>query len=272
MATVGERHEEFIRFWDSVKENRILFELIIVDQTGNLKELVSKVEDNRIVYCKVNFKGLSRARNHGIQLAKGEILCFPDDDCWFPEHLLEIVNKKLRSNNLQGIVGRIFDPLKNREVNRRIWPKSEFDYDISNIYIGSSISMFFQKEVLENVNGFDDNFGIAGRYGACEETDLLMRVIKNKYKISYSPDIILYHPYFNTSYSKQRAYTYGLGFGAFTKKCIIEKKLASVMIYYFKKLFTATVKSIVFSLARPKVAMYYYFHLKGLLKGYLSYR
>ncbi len=67
------------------------FELILIDQ--NQDDQVSKIilpyrQDFQIIYIHSQICGASFARNLGLSKATGDIILFPDDDCWFPPELL----------------------------------------------------------------------------------------------------------------------------------------------------------------------------------------
>ncbi len=69
------------------------FEIIIVDDgsSDNSVEIVSVIckNDSRISLHRQQNKGVSSARNKGIEIAKGEYIAFLDaDDYWYPNHLL----------------------------------------------------------------------------------------------------------------------------------------------------------------------------------------
>jgi GT2 family glycosyltransferase len=70
------------------------FELIIVDDhsTDNTQHVVTEFNDKRITYIRLDHnQGVSTARNTGITQAKGEYLCFlDDDDEYLPEFLYEV--------------------------------------------------------------------------------------------------------------------------------------------------------------------------------------
>src|SRR5271166_3162469 len=81
------------------------FEVIVVDQNPNdrLVPLLAKHPRLSIKHLRCE-RGLSRARNAGLQVAKGEIVAIPDDDCWYPDRLLESVTAWFASHPEFGIL------------------------------------------------------------------------------------------------------------------------------------------------------------------------
>ena len=63
------------------------FEIIIVDQSEDdlTEKMLEDFRDLTIVYERVAFKGLSKARNEAIRQAKGDYLCLIDDDANYCE-------------------------------------------------------------------------------------------------------------------------------------------------------------------------------------------
>ncbi len=81
------------------------FEVIVVDDgsTDNTKEAIDRIE-GPIRYIYQENKGLSGARNPGIDVAGGEYIAFLDsDDLWLPEKLAEQV-RLLDQNSSAGFV------------------------------------------------------------------------------------------------------------------------------------------------------------------------
>jgi glycosyltransferase involved in cell wall biosynthesis len=86
LATVG-RTQEVARFLDSLARQTYRdFELIVVDQNPDdrLVELLRPFELRfPIIHLRCE-RGVSRARNLGPKYVSGDIVGFPDDDCWYP--------------------------------------------------------------------------------------------------------------------------------------------------------------------------------------------
>ena len=78
------------------------WELIIIDNfsTNSTTETVKKYNDSRIRYFKLHNEGLiSKSRNYGIQLSKGEWIAFLDSDDYWNKKKLEIVNQNILITN-----------------------------------------------------------------------------------------------------------------------------------------------------------------------------
>ena len=90
LATVG-RTAELERFLSSLDAQTYRnFDLIVVDQNPDerLAALVQSYAGRFPVLCVKSTPGLSRARNAGLRYVSGDVIAFPDDDCWYPPDLL----------------------------------------------------------------------------------------------------------------------------------------------------------------------------------------
>src|SRR5580765_840255 len=95
VATKGRTKElaEFIA--SAADQKQVAHELIVMDQNddGRLENIVEAAarQGSRIRHLRCS-TGVSRARNLGLRVAIGEIIAFPDDDCWYPPGILQQVS------------------------------------------------------------------------------------------------------------------------------------------------------------------------------------
>ena len=184
-------HQDFEGHW----------ELIIVDNgsTDNSASVISEFVNTAKCQVKTICEpkpGLSRARNRGLSLAKGEIIAFTDDDCYPEPDYLTAIDHCFRTQDVAFCGGRIllFDPTDRKitiqELNEKkvVEPHS---YLPSGIIHGAN--MAFKKEAILAAHGFDERLGAGTRFNSGEDTDLLRRLAANGLSGVYDPNIVVYH-------------------------------------------------------------------------------
>ena len=221
MATYG-REKEVGEFFSKLKINdypKEKIEVIVVDQNDkiNLKPIIKKYDgDFKIIYIKSNVKGLARNRNIGLTKATGDIIAFPDDDCEYISDTLVKVNEYLNLSDSNIVMGRIIE--RDGTDSLRVWKKENFQVNKNNFYTScSSVTMFLKKEKSSLL--FNEDLGAGAKFGSCEDSDILYKNLKANNKVLYKNDIKIYHPHYdsNVNMSREKIYSYGLGFGAFVK-------------------------------------------------------
>ena len=84
-----------------VAQNRNDLELIVVDQNDDdrvvplLETLPSTIA---VLHLRQKQKSPPMARNTGLDAASGEVIAFPDDDCWYPVDLLNRIDNWFKTN------------------------------------------------------------------------------------------------------------------------------------------------------------------------------
>lgn len=224
LATVG-RTTELSRFLVSLNEQKYRdFELIIVDQNED-DRLISLLEPFQgvfpILYLHSDV-GLSKARNVGLKHISGDIAAFPDDDCWYSESLLQYVASLFDENpHIDGFTGQISDGVNTANVRQCSHFKK---VTLQNVWkLAFSISIFLRRQAIDAVGNFDESLGVGANteWGSGEETDCLIRVIKNGYGLNYCSNLVVYHPKFVHTYNEKsylRALNYGGGMGRVLRK------------------------------------------------------
>ncbi len=93
-----------------LQQNNVNFEIILIDDgsTDDTKSNVLSINESRIHYHYQNNSGVSKARNEGLKLAKGEYLVFFDADDKMEPHFLDSRLSFLKENeNVDFVCGEV---------------------------------------------------------------------------------------------------------------------------------------------------------------------
>lgn len=268
VTTNGTRDYELNRLMKSL-ESQIYkdFEVIAVLQTNskNTLDIVNRY-NVKVHVIETERCSLSKARNIGLRLVKGDIIGFPDDDCWYPSSLLEDVSLLFKDNDV--ICCNVFDPDTNRYFSSR-----QSSNDIERITVFNAFKYPISVGIFTKNDGaeFDESLGAGTQWGSGEETDYILDKLLNKKKISYYKNINVYHPYINTKPGEmaQKSYNYGKGYGALVKKRIRMKQYGILV-----DLIITITRSVVGALVNVFIPAYrnkYIGRIKGIIYGLKNY-
>lgn len=167
------------------------FEVIVVDD-GSSQDVRSVVEPYGVRYIRTENRGLSAARNTGLQAATGEIVAYIDDDAWPDPHWLAYLAATFEASVFVGVGGPNVPP-----------PDGGFAADCVARAPGGPIhvllddreaehipgcNMAFRRRALEDVGGFDPSFRVAG-----DDVDLCWRLQERGWTIGFSPAAMVWH-------------------------------------------------------------------------------
>jgi len=150
------------------------FEIIIIDDgsTDDTRRVVERFS-GPINYYYQPHQGVSRARNHGLEKARGEFIAFLDsDDLWLPEKI------KLQMNvmeNFPYLMGCTTEEIWLRR-GKRVNPKEKhkkysgwiFPHALPLCILSLSASLF-RRQIFEEIGPFDESLP------ACEDYDFSLR-------------------------------------------------------------------------------------------------
>jgi glycosyltransferase involved in cell wall biosynthesis len=272
LATVGrvEELEKFLQHLDL--QTYRSFELIIVDQNpdGILDSLIRQYQGMFPLLHLRWEKGLSRARNVGLQRVSGDIVAFPDDDCWYAPDTLEWIARKFsQDQRLDGITGRGVD--EERPGDFLFFSRRNEWVNQKNVFrCGTSISIFLRTSVLQTVGPFDESLGTGSGDGkhAAEECDYLIRTLESGFRIYYCVDLCVLHPYPVPTYDRgfiKKAFGYSVGFGYVLRKH--NYPISFVVNSWLRALGGAAISLATFNLAKSR---YHFATLKGRVLGWLG--
>ena len=272
LATIG-RVTELTKFLKHLERQTYRnFELVVVDQNsdGILDSLIRQYEGLfPLLYLRAE-RGLSRARNVGLQHVSGDVVSFPDDDCWYAPDTLEWVARRFsQDERLDGVAGRGVD--EERPGDYLFFSRRSGWVDKENVFrCSTSISIFLRSRVTRAVGGFDESLGAGsgdGKYAA-EESDYLIRAVKSGFRVYYCTDLCILHPYplpkYDHSFIK-KAYGYSVGLGYVLKKH--DYPISFVGYTWMSALGGAVVSLMTLNFAKSH---YHFVTLKGRVLGWLG--
>lgn len=196
------------------------FELIVADQNQDerLAPIIGPYQDRfPVLHLRRIPRGASKARNIGLKYASGDIIAFPDDDCWYPPTLLEEVASFFRQYPDVDVV------VPDQGKNSLIGCLMNFIYQgkprrVSLFSLPGTVQFFVRRRVIDEVGGFDETLGPGsmGHWEGAEDWDFLIRILKAKFKVQRVPWIprVQYVP----DSSVKKAYRYGISAGYVWKK------------------------------------------------------
>lgn len=223
LGTLGRTREvgRFLASLDALDaQSHREFELIVVDQNpdNRLLPLLAPYGERFAVIHLRSEPGLSRARNVGLQQISGEVIAFPDDDCWYPAGLLGHVGDQLLTHGeWDGITGRSVD--EQGAESAFSFGREAALLDRFNVWARAiSYTIFLRRATVEQIGPFDETLGLgAGTiFGSGEETDYMLRALQLGHRIVYAPELTVHHPDPEKAIDERvlkRAYAYGCGMG-----------------------------------------------------------
>ncbi len=198
-----------------------IFEVIVVDQNED-DRLAPLLQD----YCeRLTIKHLRSANlghaagcNAGLRICAGDIVGFPDDDCWYAPDLLQRVVDMFEAHpEWRGITGceaseenvvstHRFDQVAGPVTRQNIWRRH------------ISFALFLRTADLTGLF-YDERLGMGAEtiWGSGDETDFLLQFIKRGCVVQYDPSVAVYHrdwgqgPYTLAAITKARRYGMGMG-------------------------------------------------------------
>lgn len=170
------------------------FEVVLVDQNdpGFLGPLLQQFRDTlplRVIT--VVPSGVSDARNAVFSHIRGDIIAFPDDDCWYAPHTLDRVRALFAGQSgLDGLVVGWGDA-------PRSVPDSPPPVPIGKLGVfrdAGTLVQFYRSAAVRNIR-FDPELGPGTGlpYGCGEDTDFLLQVLNSGARVGKTAEVLVYH-------------------------------------------------------------------------------
>ena len=195
VATLG-RVDELGRLLNSLEgQTYRSFRVLVVDQNRDGRAEAVQAGRNLDLLRLTSTPGLARARNVALELVEADVVAFPDDDCRYPPTLLADVAQRLSTREeLDGLSVPTQDADGRRDAGWGSEPAALTTRNVWNLV--ASAGLFLRRPLLERVGAFDEQLGIGGPgpWRSSEETDYVIRALREGARIAYDPTLSVEHP------------------------------------------------------------------------------
>lgn len=219
------RTEELGKLFESLdRQSHRDFSIVLVDQNPDDRlEPIVRAHSARLSIQHIRSpKGLSKGRNVGLaclpEAQAGEIVAFPDDDCWYPPDVLERISTLFESHpEWGGLTGRSITPAGTDSNGR--WHHISGRVTPGNVWNRStSFSIFLRRDAIAGLL-FDESLGVGANtlWGGAEDFDIVLQVMARNRVIQFDPTVTIFHPEWSKSgyspavYQKAKSYARGMG-------------------------------------------------------------
>jgi len=193
------------------------FEVVVVDQNRDdrLVPLLQKHDGLAIRHLRSEL-GVSRARNAGLRVCAGELVAFPDDDCWYPDQLLAEIVKWFEAHpDFDGLLTAIRNPASVAMVPK-FPPRPGPCTRKSVLRCAASVNTFWRGRLVKQVGFFAEDLGLGSgsQYQSGEDLEYAIRSLGLGFHLCYEPAFTVYHPEISSKERlRKRAYSYAMGVG-----------------------------------------------------------
>ncbi len=159
--------------------------IVVIDHAPALERWAARALEGVTMVVSRHAPGLSGARNTGVEVARGDVVAFLDDDAAAAPDWLERLQDAYADPSVVGAGGAV---LPAWQAGRPAWMPEEFDWVVGCTYRGLpeqraavrnliGANMSFRREAVERAGGFAPGLGRnASRPLGCEETELCLRL------------------------------------------------------------------------------------------------
>lgn len=204
-------------------------ELLIVDQSARAHETLGGlgvVRGCAVRYVHSSSRGLSRARNIGLQAARNDVVVLVDDDM-FVEHdwLALLVGAMPAGDPSVVLTGRVLaappegaaGAVPHAALVTRDTPAVYRGRQTTDVVAGANVAL--HRATVLDIGGYDERLGAGTRFASADDNDVGLRLLDAGCEVRHVPDAVVLHRAWRTERQRARMrWDYGRGKGAFYVK------------------------------------------------------
>lgn len=263
----------------SILTNHSFEDLIVVDQSDGdeTERAVNGLKDPRVHYVRTATRGVTSARNIGIESSQCELVAFTDDDCRVPADWTDAIIRVFTHDPAAVLMcGRVRVPeelwergfTESFEPHEREWigryPPFGQDW-------GITANMSLRREAVVRLGNFDPFLGAGSPLRSGGEPDLIFRVLKAGLKVVNATEVTVDHlgvrPYGEAATKLMRGYGFGTGAAFFKHVRLGDRDAAGLYLRFFGQNVSRIGKSLV-QRGRPTGLGYLVGFVSGAVASY----
>jgi cellulose synthase/poly-beta-1,6-N-acetylglucosamine synthase-like glycosyltransferase len=199
IITTSNRSKNLEQCLNSVLKQKIKPNEVIVVSSKTLsndKKIIAKFKTLKIIHLFEIKHGIPKARNRGLNTAKGEIIVYTDDDCILDINFIKNIKISHKNNpKAAAIQGQSLNLNKNNLYSQilqfyyNFWFRKYLNKNNNNISVVDTKNISFKKNFLQG-----QNFSLFwSPYFCGEDMDFGWRLLEKNQKIFYDKNIIVWH-------------------------------------------------------------------------------
>ncbi len=227
------------------------YEVIVADNWSDdgsyeeLKSRFSRISNFRIVRPSQRI-GIAAARNYGLQIAKGDIVAFIDDDCIANRSWLKEINSIFKDSSVGCVGGKI--SLVMVGAKKPTWLGKDvygilgvtnWGEKVRDIYFPIGGNLAIRRDLAQKIGGFKEQLGPRGVKVFGEEISISNRVRNSGFRVVYAPKAEVFHKIWKNrieiEHLLRRAYMISVGdyylYGRIAKKVLINLGILLASMY-----------------------------------------
>jgi GT2 family glycosyltransferase len=253
-------------------------ELIVVDQSDDCltRQALGEIRDPRLRYVQTETRGVANGRNLGMDLSRGDIIAFTDDDCRVkPDWVQCLIDVFVADPDVAVVCGQVRVP---EEIRHLGWAESFHPHErewqgryppLGEWGITANLSL--RRSILGQVGPFDPMLGAGAPLPSGGEPDFLFRVLRVGLKVVNAEEVLVEHlgvrQHGHESSTLIRGYGVGTG-AAFLKHIRLGDARAALVYVRFLASTTVRVISNLLFRRKPTGAGFLLALLSGALASY----
>lgn len=206
-------------------------DVLVVDSGSTTDATVRVAAEAGVRSVRTDVRGLSIARNVGLEASDRDIVVFTDDDCVATAGWIEALLSHFDAPDVGVVTGRMLDHTKvgSGEVYSH---KSRFTDVADGLDAGHGALMAFRRAPLLELGGFDEVLGAGRELAGAEDLDAFCRMIDAGWRVVHEPNSVVHHVFTRVGENyRDLLHGYGLGMGALVNKWSrIDKAVGRVML------------------------------------------